>query len=181
MSCFPRGYRIAVLSAVSVASLASAEDQSRDLATFFGGHLTATGQFQNYGDGSTRGLRVDIHGAPDRDAFKLIEDTVYSDGEKNHWVWRFAKVAAGQYVGQRAGLIGSAKVEAQGNKIEIAYRAHVQTKDGEIHDLDFKETFVFTNSETIDYGVAISILFIPVGEAHLTIRKQPLRRGPKMP
>ena len=91
------------------------------------------------------------------------------------------KLAEGQYVGQRADLIGSAKVGAQGNKIEIAYRAHVPTKDGETHDLDFKETFVFTQSGTADYRVAVSILFIPVGEAHLTIRKQPRRRGPRMP
>ena len=44
MSRFPSGYRLAVVLAVSViASLAFAQDELRDLATFFGGHLTATG------------------------------------------------------------------------------------------------------------------------------------------
>lgn len=55
-----------LLAAVSViASPAFAQEKSRDLATFFSGHLTATGQFKNYHDGSTRGVRVDIYGARD--------------------------------------------------------------------------------------------------------------------
>jgi hypothetical protein len=72
------------LSCSAIASPAFAQEKSRDLATFLSGHLTASGQFQNYHDGSTRGVRVDIHGAPVGGAFKLIEDTVYSDGEKRH-------------------------------------------------------------------------------------------------
>ena len=35
-------------------------------------------------------------------------------------------------------LIGQAKVEAHGNKIEIAYRARVPTKDGKTYDLHFQ-------------------------------------------
>jgi hypothetical protein len=163
-----------LLAAVSVvASPAFAQEKSRDLATFFSGHLTATGQFQNYHDGSTRGVRVDIHGAHDGDAFKLVEDTAYSDGEKHHWVWRFSRVVDGRYVGRRDGLIGQAKVEARGNKIEIAYRARVPTKNGKTHDLNFKENFVFTHSGTGDYRLRVSLLSIPVGEAHLTVRKRP--------
>jgi hypothetical protein len=61
------------------------------------------------------------------------------------------KIGDGRYVGQRANLIGQAKVEAHGNTIEIVYRAHFPTKDGTTHDLNFKETFVFTKSGTADY------------------------------
>ncbi len=174
MSHFVRRSRIAALLVASViASPAFAQEKSRGLAAFLSGHLTAVGQFQNYHDGSTRGVRVDIHGAPVGAAFKLVEDTVYSDGEKQHRVWRFSKVAEGRYVGQRADLIGQANVEAHGNRIEIAYRAHVPTKDGEIHDLNFKETFVFTQIGTADYQLHVSLLFVPVGDAHLTVRKRP--------
>jgi Protein of unknown function (DUF3833) len=117
-------------------------------------------------------VRVDIHGASDGAAFKLVEDTVYSDGEKQHQVWRFSKVGEGLYVGQRADLIGHATVETHGNRIDSAYRARVPTKDGNIH-LDFKETFVFTQSGTANYRVGVSLLSIPVGEAHLAVRKLP--------
>jgi hypothetical protein len=162
-----------LLAASAIASPAFAQEKSHDLATFLSGHLTASGQFQNYHDGSTRGVRVDIHGAPVGGAFKLVEDTVYSDGEKRHTVWRFLKVGDGRYVGQRANLIGQAKVEANGNTIEIAYRAHFPMKDGTTHDLNFKETFVFTKSGTADYRLRVSFLSIPVGEAHLIVRKRP--------
>ena len=162
-----------LLAASAIASPASAEEKSRDLATFLSGNLTASGQFQNYHDGSTRGVRVDIHGAPVGNAFKLVEDTVYSDGEKQHRVWRFSKVAEGRYVGQRADLIGEANVVAHGNRIEITYRAHVPTKDGKTHDLNFMETFVFTQSGTADYQLHVSLLFVPIGDAHLTVRKRP--------
>jgi hypothetical protein len=173
ISRFVRRSYFAVLLAASVAASPALAQKKSDLATFLSGHLTATGQFHNHHDGSTRGVRVDIHGAPDGSAFKLVEDTVYSDGEKQHRIWRFSKVGDGLYVGQRADLIGHAAVKTHGDKIDISYRAHVPTEDGVIHDLDFKETFVFTQSGTADYWVSVSLLSIPLGEAHLTVQKRP--------
>jgi hypothetical protein len=41
------------------------------------------------------------------------------------------------------------------------------------HDLNFKETFVFTQAWTGDYRLRVSLLSIPIGEAHLTVRKRP--------
>jgi hypothetical protein len=161
-----------LLGAFVFASPGSALENSRDLATYFGGHLTATGQFQNFYDHSTRGVRVDIHGKPHGNPFKLVVDTTYSDGEKSHKVWRFWKVAEGRYVGRRADLIGLAAVEAQGNKFKIVYRARVRTKDGKTHDLDFSEIFQFTQPGTATYWLRVSRLFVPVGEARLILRKR---------
>lgn len=164
---------VLLLGASVIASPGFALENSRDLATYFGGHLTATGQFQNFYDGSARGVRVDIHGKPQGDAFKLVVDTTYSDGEKSHKVWGFWKVAEGRYVGRRADLIGLATVEAQGNQFKITYRARVRTKDGKNHDLDFKEIFQFTQPGAATYWLRVSRLFVLVGEAHLTLRKRP--------
>ena len=169
---FPVGRLFAVLITLSVIrSPAFAQDGSRDLATFFSGHLTASGQFQNLFSGGTRGVQVDIHGAPEPGGFKLIEDIVYSDGEKHRWLWRFTKMAEGRYVGEGTDLIGVAKIEAQGNTIDIAYRAHFLTKDGATHDLDFRQTYIFSQSGTVDMRLSVSLLFVPLGEAHLTVRK----------
>ena len=71
-------------------------------------------------------------------------------------------MAEGRYVGRRANLIGQAKVEEHGNKIEIAYGARVPTKDSKTHDLNFKETFVFTQSATANYRLRVSLLSIPI-------------------
>jgi hypothetical protein len=84
-----------LLAASANASPAFTQEKSRDLATFLSGHLTASGQFRNYHDGSTRGVQVDIHGTRVGGAFKLVEDTVYSDGEKRHTIWRFLRSAMG--------------------------------------------------------------------------------------
>ena len=167
-SCF-----VVLTAGAVIASPALTQEKSPDLATIISGHLTATGQSHDYYDASTRGVRVDIHGESDGAAFKLVEDTTYSDGEKRHWVWRFSRVAEGRYVGRRGDLIGQATVEARGNKIGIAYRAPYATKDGKTHDLDFKETFVFKHPGIADYWLAASLLYIPVGEAHLIVRKLP--------
>lgn len=174
MSRLVRHFSLAALLAATIISCpAFAEEKSHDLATFFSGRLTAKGKFKNFHDGSTRGVRVYIRGAPDGDSFKLIQDTTYSDGEKQHKVGRFSKIGEGRYVGQRADLIGAASVVAQGNNIEIAYRARVSTKDGKAHELNFKETYLFTQPGTATYWLRASSLFIPMGEARLIIRKLP--------
>ncbi|NUJ79374.1 DUF3833 family protein [Methylocystis sp. FS] len=174
MSRFVRHFSLVALFAASLISCpAFAEGKAHDLATFFSGRLTAKGKFKNFHDGSTRGVRVDIRGAPDGNSFKLIQDTTYSDGEKQHKVWRFSKIGKGRYVGRRADLVGPASVVAHGNNIEIAYRARVSTKDGKTHELNFKETYLFTRPGTATYWLRASLLFIPMGEARLTIRKLP--------
>jgi hypothetical protein len=164
-------YSFAILAASGVISSALARDGSPDLVAFFSGHLSAAGTFQNHFDGSTRGVRIDVHGVRSPRGFKLIEDTVYSDGEKHRSLWTLSKVAEGQYVGEGTDLIGLAKIQAQGNEIDIAYRAHVATKDGKIHDLDFKQTYIFNRPGTADYRVTVSFLFVPIGDAYMTIRK----------
>jgi hypothetical protein len=171
---FVRSSPIAILLTTFIPAGPSLADRKAvDLATFLSGHMIAVGQFQNYHDGSKRSLRVDIHGKSEGDAFRLVEDTTYSDGEKHHWVWTFSKIGGGRYIGQRTNLVGHAKAEARGNRISIAYRSHVPTKDGKIRDLDFNETFVFTQSGTADYKLSVSFLFIQVGQAHLSVRKLP--------
>ena len=173
MSRVVRCLHFGLLAATIMSLPVFAGEKSRDLATFFSGRLSAKGQFQNFHDGTTRGVRVDIRGAPDGDTFKLVQNTTYSDGEKQHKVWRFSKVGEGRYVGQRADLIGPASVVAQGNKIEIAYRARISTKDGKTHELNFEETYLFTRPDTATYWLRASLLFIPIGEARLIIRKRP--------
>jgi uncharacterized protein DUF3833 len=162
----------AFLASSIMVSPTIAKENWRDLATFFGGHLTAKGQFQNFHDGSTRGVRVDMQGKSEGRAFRIIMDATYSDGEKEHKVWRFLKVAEGRYVGYRADLIGKATVVVQGNKIDITYVARVRRKDSKTYNLNFKETFLFKQPGTGAYWIRVSLLFVPIGEARLIVRKQ---------
>ncbi len=172
MSHLVRRSRFAALLAASViVSPGFGQEKSIDLASFISGNLVATGKFTDYLARSTRGLQVNIHGVTEGSAFKLAEDMVYSDGETRKWVWKFTKTGAGQYVGQRADLIGKATVVTHGGSVEISYKAHIAMRDGKEHDLDFVETFTFGQSGAADYQMRVSKMFIPVAEAHLTVRK----------
>jgi len=172
MSRFIRRSGVAIIFAASlVGSPGFAQEQTPDLAAFFTGNLVAKGQFSER-LGATRSMQVRIRGTNDGSVLKLVEDATYSDGETRKIVWRFSKAADGSYVGHRSDLIGDAKIETHGDSIEISYRAHVPMKDGTTKDLNFAETFTFTEPGTADYRVNISLLFIPVADAHLTVRKE---------
>jgi hypothetical protein len=171
MSRFVRHSGVAIVFAASlIGSPGFAQDQSPDLAAFFTGNLVAKGQFSER-LGATRGMQVNIRGTNDGHVLKLVEDVTYTDGETRKLVWRFSKDADGRYVGHRADLIGDAKIVTHGDAIEITYSAHIPMKDGTTKDLNFAETFTFTQPGAADYRVNISLLFIPVADAHLTVRK----------
>ena len=59
----PSPARVFILILILVISFWSAERQASaetiDLATFFSGHLIATGKFKNFRDGSNRGVKCD--------------------------------------------------------------------------------------------------------------------------
>lgn len=172
MSHFVRRSGLAVVFAASlIASPGFAEDNTSDLAAFLSGNLIANGQFTDYLTQHTRNLQVVIRGATKGNVLNVVEDASYSDGEKRHWVWKFSKIGEGRYIGHRSDLIGDAKVVAHGDNIDISYRAHVPMKDGSTKDLNFDETFSLTAAGTADYRVKVSLMFVPVAEAHLNIRK----------
>jgi hypothetical protein len=149
----------------------AAQQESPELASFFNGKLVAKGKFSDYLSGSTRGMEVKINGEAKGATLNLVEDMVYSDGETRRYVWKFVKSEAGDYVGHRADLIGTAKVVLKGEIIEISYKAHVAMRDGKEHDLDFLESFSFVNPSTANYLVKISKIYIPVADAQLVVQK----------
>lgn len=158
-----------VLCLLGIAPPARAE--SKDFATFFTGHLVATGNFKNFRDGSTRGIRTDIRGGPVGKGFRLTTNTTFSDGQKERKVWSFQKVATDRYVGRRADLIGTATVVVRGHTVRLNYTARVRGKDGKSYNVAFMETFRFANSGAGTSMVKASVFSIPVGEAQFVVRK----------
>jgi hypothetical protein len=161
---------LAAFATVVASGVGVAQQNTQDLAEFFTGRFVANGKFSDYLAGSTRGLQVKIKGEVKGSALNLVEDMVYSDGETRKFVWKFTKSETGEYVGTRPDLIGKAKVTVTSDGIEISYKAHIATH-GREHDLDFVERFSFANAGSSDYQLKISKIFIPVADAHLTVRK----------
>lgn len=164
--------RFAIVVATSVvATAALAEDRTDALVDFLKGRLVASGKVSDYLARSTRDLKVDIVGSTEADVLKVHEDAAYSDGEKRKYNWRFTKVGEGRYVGHRPDVIGDAQVICNGNRIDITYKAREPMKDGTTQTLNFAETFEITSKTTANFKVNVSLMFVPVADASLTIRK----------
>jgi hypothetical protein len=169
-----RDFAVAAMALVSMFAIADAKDGAkpvRRLEQFFAGQFVADGEFRNFVERTHRTLHLDIHGSVQGNSFVLVEDSIFSDGERHHYVWTFERVAAGRYVGCRADLIGDAQVVVRGDTMDLSYKARVPMRDGGSHDLDFREHFTFTGPETLNYRMKISLSFVQVGEAKMTIRR----------
>jgi hypothetical protein len=141
------------------------------LEEFFRGPLVAEGEFLNTRDGSRRGLKVRMHGSWDGKVLTLVEDFVYSDGEKDRKTWRFTKVGEGRYVGTREDVVGDAVVLQDGNDVTLAYTATVRTKDGGSYNIRFKDRLALIAPRTVLNTAALSWFVFDVGSVKLTIRR----------
>src|SRR6478609_11798514 len=92
------------------------------LEEFFRGRHVAEGVFTNTRDNTTRGLKVQMRGTWDAPSqtLTLVEDFVYSDGEKDRKTWRFTRTAEGRYSGTREDVIGQADIRQGGNDVRLA-------------------------------------------------------------
>lgn len=170
----PLAYRSAagvLLSWLLVVNTIPSRAANLDLATFFTGHLRASGQFNYFNSGTARGVKVDIRGGPSGGVFKITMNTTFSDGQREVKVWTFRKTGDGRYLGRRADLIGTAAVVVQDHSVSLNYVAKVKNRTGKTYNVAFAETYQFTSQGKGTSTVRASVLSIPVGEGHLIIRK----------
>jgi hypothetical protein len=142
------------------------------LEEFFHGNLVAEGVFRNTRDGSTRGLKVRMRGDWDGRTLTLVEDFVYSDGEKDRKTWRFTKVGEGRYTGTREDVIGTADIRQRGNDVLLDYTARVTTKDGSSYNIRFADVLKLTGPRTVlNTADLTAYWFFDVGKVELNIRR----------
>ena len=153
---------------------ASAADRMLVLEEFFRGTLIAKGSFTSRIDGSKRGLDVVMKGSWDRktQTLTLVEDFVFSDGEKDRKTWRFRKTGPGTYVGTREDVIGEAKVWQDGPVVRLAYKARQKTKGGSTFDVHFDDVLRQTDAKTVINTATVHWWFLTVGDVELTIKKR---------
>jgi hypothetical protein len=144
------------------------------LEEFFRGPLVAEGEFVNSRDNTRREVKVRMHGSWDGSVLTLVEDFVFSDGEKDRKTWRFTRTGEGRYLGTREDVIGQALVTQDGNDVLLAYTATVRTKSGGSYPIRFADRLTLTGPRQVLNTAALSYLFFDVGQVHLTIRR--LRR-----
>jgi hypothetical protein len=142
------------------------------LEDFFRGRLVAEGVFRNTRDNTNRGLKVRMQGSWDGTTLTLVEDFVFSDGEKDRKTWRFTKVADGVYRGTREDVIGEADVRQVGDDVRLTYTARVKTKEGSSYDIRFDDLLRLTDRRTVlNTATLKAFWFFTVGDVELVIRK----------
>lgn len=151
-----------------------AADRVLVLEEFFRGTLDAKGSFTSRMDGSKRGLDVVMKGSWDRktQTLTLVEDFVFSDGEKDRKTWRFRKTGPGTYVGTREDVLGEARVWQDGPVVRLAYKARQKTKGGSSFDVRFDDILRQTGPKTVINTATVHWLFLTVGDVELTITKR---------
>ena len=150
---------------------AQAADKPLVLEEFFRGTLSAKGSFTSRIDGSKRGLDVVMKGTWDRktQTLTLVEDFVFSDGEKDRKTWRFKKTGPGTYTGTREDVLGEAKVWQDGNAIRLAYKARQTTKSGSTFDVRFDDVLKQIDAKTVLNTATVHWWFLTVGDVELRI------------
>ena len=159
-------------SGSAAAQSAKAAVPSVPLEQLLAGHFNGSGEFVDKRGGKDRGIDLDIRGSYDAKAgtLTLAEDTLFSDGEKQHKVWIFTRKTAERWTGTRSDVIGEADITIDGSAIRMVYKAHVP-RDGKIWDLKFDERYTIASPDLIQFRADVSYLFFTVGEATLTIRR----------
>lgn len=166
---------LAAGAAVAPASTLLAAPAGRRLVLeeFFTGRHRAEGVFTNVRDNTTRGLKVAMAGTWDAasSTLTLVEDFVYSDGEKDRKTWRFRRVGDGVYTGTREDVVGEAEVRQEGDGVRLTYRARVATASGSTWTIRFNDYLALTSPREVLNTAELSWLFFDVGRVRLTIRK----------
>jgi hypothetical protein len=101
------------------------------LEDYFQGHSRAWGIFEDRFGNLRRQFVVDIKGTwdPASRTLTLVEDFVYSDGERQQRVWRIEKLAENRYRGVAGDVIGAADGITSGNALFWEYDMDLKVGD----------------------------------------------------
>ncbi len=136
---------------------------------FFSGRVVGEGVFSDLRKGKTRSVKAVLNGRKGTNSLILTQDMAFSDGQKEHRVWTFTS-SGGRILGRRADLIGDADIDVGDASAHIAYTARTSV-EGSTYSLKFDETLAFQGQKSASSMVRIKLLFIPVAEMTLSLRK----------
>ncbi len=143
------------------------------LEEFFRGKTVGKGVFESKLAGVYRPFTVYLTGTwnPKTRMFRLREDFVYDDGERDTKTWFFEKVGDGRYVGQRSDVIAPTLVETGADgALRFSYIADVPLENGSIL-LRFTDTLTQTDRRTVRNTADVTKGGFKVGTVDLTFKR----------
>ena len=160
-----------VLDGPAFASQKAASTPPFALETFFAGKTEARGKFESGIAGVERAFTVKTNGRWNGKLLVLVEDIFYDDGQKERKIWRITKTGAGQYIGERDDVIGTAQISQQGETITLDYSADVSGKDGSTTRVRFADTIVPAGPNAARNTATVYKYILPIGSVDITFRK----------
>ncbi|WP_018183948.1 DUF3833 family protein [Kaistia granuli] len=112
--------RLVVFVILTLSGFVPASAGAFSLEGYFSGKTSAVGSFSAI-NGVKRDFTVDLRGTWNGQTLTLVEDFVYSDGERDRKTWRFRKIAPNQYRGTREDVVGDTLVTITGNTARFTY------------------------------------------------------------
>lgn len=97
---------------------------------YFDGKVYAWGIFEDRFGTIRRQFQVEIDGDWDGKTLILDEQFLYDDGERDQRIWEITSTGSGNYEGQAADVIGTAKGASQGNALNWKYDIDLKVGDG---------------------------------------------------
>lgn len=156
------------LSAVALVSPASAAEPFL-FENYFVGKTYADGKFSAI-NGVSRSFKVELTGTWNGKRLKLVEDFVYSDGERDRKTWRFTKTGPNTYSGTREDVIGEVPVKISGNVARFSYDVYL---DGAAkkNKVRFHDTMVLNKDGTVLNTAWVTKFGLPVAKTRVSFRR----------
>lgn len=161
-----------LLSGCSTMSVESYRDSSPRFIVedYFVGQTQAWGIFQGRNGQVERQFTVDINGRMDDGKLILVEDFLYSDGERDQRVWTITKLDEHTYEGRAADVVGVASGKSFGNALKWSYTMDLPYKDGTVK-VKFDDWMFLQTDGVLINKAKMSKLGIYLGEVTLFFKK----------
>jgi hypothetical protein len=141
-----------------------------DLFAYFDGKTYAWGQFQARSGQVERRFKVAISGEVIGNQLRLDERFIYDNGERQTRIWQITRIAAGQYVGRAADVVGEAYGKSAGNALNWRYTLDLPYKNSSIH-VQFDDWMFLQTPELLLNRAQVSKWGFKVGEVTLFFSK----------
>ncbi|MCO4754428.1 MAG: DUF3833 domain-containing protein [Bacteriovoracaceae bacterium] len=149
------------------------EQPTLELKEFFKGKIYALGIVQSRSGEVIQRFQVDIIAHWDGDVATLDESFVYSDGSTSKRIWTLKEIAANEYEGRAADVIGKAKGKTAGNAFQFRYDLDVPVGDS-TYKIHINDWMYLLDNNTLLARSYMSKFGFDVGEVTIVMMKERL-------
>ncbi|MET4636090.1 DUF3833 family protein [Kaistia defluvii] len=156
---------LAAMALVTLLGILPATARDLSLERYFAGKTSAVGSFKAI-NGVKRDFTVALRGQWNGRTLTLVEDFVYSDGERDRKTWRFRKITPNQYRGTREDVVGDTLVTVTGNTARFTYLVDLDAARKR-NRVRFHDTMVLQDDGRLINNATITKFGLPVAKTRV--------------